>query len=279
MAMFSITKFRHYLSAYHIANIILCSSFLVTRTIRPFCNVLFPKKNPELPVCQISWGETNILLFLVCVLVLKSRRRPPFQEYIVTVFSFTKVANVVLFFQADPRLTLLFSVACVVVLVLFPEPAYTGPHNLTYFEGNTLEEELKNNPRTTWLVEFYANWSSECLAFAGTFAQLSVDYDHSRLKFGKVDAGRYPELAKKFGVETSALCKQMPSVVLYQNGKEVSRKPGKNSKGQTVKYNFTKENIVRDFDLNNLYETTKSKAQKKAESKREEEKEEEKKTR
>ncbi|PIK57343.1 putative thioredoxin-related transmembrane protein 2 [Apostichopus japonicus] len=159
-----------------------------------------------------------------------------------------------------------------VVLVLFPEPAYTGPHNLTYFEGNTLEEELDTNPKTTLLVEFYANWSTECLAFAGIFAQLSVDYHHSRLNFGKVDAGRHPEVAKMFGVETSALCKQMPTVILFQNGKEVLRKPGKNSNGQTVNYNFTKENLIRDFDLNNLYEATKSKAQKRAEKEEEEQK-------
>lgn len=275
--MLTIPNIRHYLSAYHVANTVLCVSFVFLRTFRPFCTTLFPLKNPEFPVCVLSWGETNILLFLACVIVLKNRRRPPFQQYIVTVFNFSKVANFALFFYADPRLSLLFAVSCLVVVVLFPEPAYLGPQNVTYFEGNTLEEELTTDPRTTWMVQFYANWAPECLAFAGDFAKLSVEYHHSRLKFGKVDAGRYPEIAKKFGVETSPLCKQMPSLILFQNGKEVSRKPGKNSRGQTVKYNFTKENIVKDFDLNNVYEATKTKAQKKADSKKEEE--EEKKTR
>ena len=36
------------------------------------------------------------------------------------------------------------------------------------------QAELQGDTRVTWIVEFYANWSPECQAFAAMFAELSV---------------------------------------------------------------------------------------------------------
>lgn len=36
------------------------------------------------------------------------------------------------------------------------------------------QEELDRDKRVTWIVEFFANWSSECQSFAPIFADLSL---------------------------------------------------------------------------------------------------------
>ncbi len=38
---------------------------------------------------------------------------------------------------------------------------------------------------------------------------------------GKIDVGRYPEVAEKNYINTSALTRQLPTVILFQGGKEV----------------------------------------------------------
>lgn len=37
-----------------------------------------------------------------------------------------------------------------------------------------LQEELERDNRVTWIVEFFANWSSECQSFASVYADLSL---------------------------------------------------------------------------------------------------------
>lgn len=261
--MLKLMQYRHYCSSYHVVNFILTISFIVLRTVRPFCTI-FPLTEYDTKECTFNWNESNILLFLACTIAIKNRKRPPLKELVVKVFMFFKVANTILFCMTDPRLAILFAAACIGCMVVFPEPAYIGPQDIVYFKGDALEDELKNNPRTTWIVEFMATWSTSCHNIAPTFAGLSTTYAHNHLKFGKLDVGRYPEIAEIFQVDSSSLTKQLPTMVLFQGGKEVMRKPGRNKNGQTVRYEFKKEDIIRDFDLDRLFASTKSKSQKKA---------------
>jgi len=158
----------------------------------------------------------------------------------------------VLFFRADPRMGLVYLLLFVLQGVLLPEPTYQGPENITYFRANGLEDELKRDPRCTWLVCFYAAWSPSAGNFAPTFAKLSALYNLPNLKFGKIDVGRYPEVAEKHYINTSALTRQLPSVLMFQDGKEVGRVPAIVG-GKVQKFLFKEEEIVAVFDLNNLY--------------------------
>ncbi|XP_071790199.1 thioredoxin-related transmembrane protein 2-like [Asterias amurensis] len=255
---------QYYFSAYYICNLLLSVSYLFLRSFRPFCTTLFSNAANGDP-CQLDWNETNVLFFLGCILVVKNRKLPSFRQYIQKMFMFTKVANALLFFYSDFRYAILFVALVLVVLIVFPEPIYCGRQNVTYFSADTLEEELVSSPRVTWLIEFYTPWSNNCQIFAPIYADLSLKYSHTHLKFGKIDIGRYAEVAKKYRVDASSLSQQLPTLVLFEGGKETLRKPGKNSKGAIVKHNFTKDNIIGDYNLKSLYQTTKSRAQKKAE--------------
>ena len=57
-------------------------------------------------------NESNIYFFLICTLVVKNRKGPSFDELLKKIFLFAKVANFLLFFYADLRLAILYSVAC-----------------------------------------------------------------------------------------------------------------------------------------------------------------------
>ena len=64
-----------------------------------------------LPVFYFQ-NESNIYFFLICTLVVKNRKGPSFDELLKKIFLFAKVANFLLFFYADLRLAILYSVAC-----------------------------------------------------------------------------------------------------------------------------------------------------------------------
>ncbi len=42
---------------------------------------------------------------------------------------------------------------------------------------------------------------------------------------GKIDVGQYPDVGMKFHINTSALTRQLPTLILFENGKESGRVP------------------------------------------------------
>lgn len=157
------------------------------------------------------------------------------------------------------------SILCIILYfavgaLILPQPTYGGPDKIIYFRGiKDLEEEIARDPKITWVITFYAVWNPLCTSFAPIFAKLSSDYDLENLKFGKVDVGRYPDAAKTFQIDDSSFSKQLPTIVLFQDGKEVMRRPVKDNKGKFVKFLFSEENVKRIFGLNICYEQCKSK--------------------
>lgn len=196
-------------------------------------------------------------MFLSAIVMMKNRRAITVEQHVGNIILFSKVANVILFFRLDIRLGLLYLTLCIVFLMICKPPLYMGPEYIKYFSDKTIDEELEKDHRVTWIVEFFANWSPECQSFASVFADLSLKYNCAGLKFGKVDIGRYGEVSKKYKVSTSPLSKQLPSLVLFQGGKEVMRRPQVDKKGRAVSWTFTEENIIREFNLNELYQKSK----------------------
>ena len=214
--------------------------------LRPFCLILFDN-------CELEVREWELLTFLGCIIVLKNRKQASSKMYVSTVCMFAKLLSTFMFLRLNPLLGVVYIVFCLLHIAFLPEPAYSGPDYITYFRGD-LDEELNRDRRVTWLVEFYAAWQPSCVSFANTFAELSGKYTLDNLKFGKVDVTRFPKIAEKYRVNNSSWTKQLPTLILFQNGKEVRRRPVIDSKGSVVgKFVFSEENIVRDFDLNDLH--------------------------
>jgi len=236
---------------YYLVNLALCFSFMILKLTHPLCDYLFAM-GPE--QCELDMRETEILFFLLVVVMIRSRKTGSMNmiAYMTAGFMYAKVANLILFFLSDPRLGLVYLICFLLQGMLLPEPTYKGPESIVYFRGNTMAEELQRDTKVTWLIAFYAAWSPACINFAHIFSKLSNDYTTDRLKFGKLDVGRYADLAAEYHINTSSLSRQLPTLILFQEGKEVGRVPSIVS-GKVQKFFFKEEDIVSAFDLNNLY--------------------------
>merc|ERR1712027_213444 len=224
---------RHLARPYYIVNIVLCLSFIVLKTVRPLCDTLFPVKEDS---CELDMRENEVLFFLLIVVMMRSRKTGSTG----TAASYLSSGFVYL---------LLFTLQA----ILLPEPTYKGPEKITYFRSNGLKEELEQRASgVTWIVAFYAAWSPASINFAPVFSKISSAYNLPNLKFGKIDVGRYPDVGEEHLINTSALTRQLPSVIMFQDGKETGRVPAIIG-GKVQKFLFKEEEIINTFDLNNMY--------------------------
>ncbi|KAL4641706.1 thioredoxin-related transmembrane protein 2 [Arapaima gigas] len=256
--------YKWLLKPYYVASFLLSVAFLLVRKTPGICEHLATQREDG-NSCDFDWREVEILMFLSAIVMMKNRRAITLEQHMGNIFLFSKVANVILFFRLDIRLGLLYLTLCIVFLMTCKPPLYMGPEYIKYFSDKTIDEELDRDGRVTWIVEFFANWSPECQSFASVFADLSLKYNCAGLKFGKVDIGRYGEVSKKYKVSASPLSKQLPTLVLFQGSKEVMRRPQIDKKGRAVSWSFTEENIIREFNLNELYEKAKKMSKRKGE--------------
>ncbi|KAL5016351.1 hypothetical protein ScPMuIL_005940 [Solemya velum] len=237
---------RVLLSPHYLTNILLAVVFFVCKTTYPICSFLFED-------CHLVLKEWDWLLFLACIIVLKNRKQATAEEYVSVTCMFAKVLNALLFFKTDPVYAFVYVVFCLLQFIFLPQPSYSGPEYITYFRGPNLAETIQREKKTTWIIEFYAAWSPPCVTFSGVFSEVSSSYHMDNLKFGKIDVSRYPKVAEKYDINTGALSKQLPTVVLFQDGKEKMRRPLLAPNGRVLKTAWTKENIISEFELNSVY--------------------------
>lgn len=264
---------RQYFTSYYILNVLASVSYVVLKTVHPICEWFFREGEQ----CELSLSDCETLVFVGVVLAFKNSKwkRDVNVDIFGMVAGFFKAVNLILFLRSDWRLFIVFAVFCIVLFVAVPEPLYSGPDSVQLFSTASLEEELTENPEVTLLVEFYTVWSPPCKKLAEPFAEVSLRLNHKYLKFGKIDLGRYP-IAQKYNIDDSVTSRQLPTLILFQMGKEVKRRPVKSTAGpagKVVPFHFTKENIVDAFELKSCLEGAKSKLERdEKRAKKEEEK-------
>uniref|UniRef100_A0A8C8DNX5 Thioredoxin-related transmembrane protein 2b n=1 Tax=Oryzias sinensis TaxID=183150 RepID=A0A8C8DNX5_9TELE len=212
--------YKWLLKPYYVASFFMAVAFVAIRKTPGVCDHLETQREDG-NSCDFDWREVEILMFLSAIVMMKNRRAITVEQHVGNIILFSKVANVILFFRLDVRLGLLYLTLCIVFLMTCKPPLYMGPEYIKYFSDKTIDDELQRDGRVTWIVEFFANWSPECQSFASVY-------------FGKVDIGRYGE-----------------------GGKELMRRPQVDKKGRAVSWSFTEENIIREFNLNELYQKSK----------------------
>lgn len=250
------------LKPYYWINIILGLSFVIAKRFPVLCNLVFQKSD-----CELDGRETEILFFLIIVVMIRTRKAGSVTmiNYLTASFIYTKIANLLLWFHADVRLGVLYGILFVLVGLLLPEPTYMGPENVIYFRGlQNMDDEMQKDKRVVWLVCFYAAWHPACTTFAPIFAQLSSSFHLHNFKFGKLDVGRFPDAAKKYGILDGPLSRQLPSLLLFKEGAEIERRPQADSHRKLQKFLFSEDNIKAAFDLPNLHKECKEKLAKRA---------------
>lgn len=248
------------LKPYYWLNILLSLSYLIAKKTPYLCSRLFHVSKETGECAELDSRETEILFFLVIVIMIRTRKTGSvtMPMYLSSSFIYTKIANLILWSYADYRCGIVFAIIFILTAILIPEPTYKGPENVTYFRTQFgLDDELERDKRVAWLVAFYTVWNPACVNFAPIFSELSNDYHLDNLRFGKVDVGRFPETAKKHYISDSSLSRQLPTIICFKNGKEITRRPCADAKGKLQKFFFTKDNVKAAFDLNNLYKECK----------------------
>jgi len=238
------------LHPYYIVNIILSISFLTCKLIPPVCEIVFAGD------CLFEMRETEILFFLLMIVMIRARKTGSLNvvSYLTNAFVYCKVANTVLWFFFYKPYGLLYLFLFLLQGFLLPQPTYSGPQKILYFrDGKSFREDISREKKTTWLIEFYAAWNPACVNFAPIFAELSEKYHLDNFKFGKVDVGRFPEIAADFNISDSPFSKQLPTLVLFKEGSPEMYRPLVDNNGKLAKFIFNKENVVTTFDLNNLH--------------------------
>ena len=90
------------------------------------------------------------------------------------------------------------------------------------------------------VVDFYATWCGPCKMFGPVFEDASKE---NEFNFIKLDVDKYSDVAREYGVMS------IPTIILFENGKEVKRFTGFMNKEELVKYSqsfaFT-ENVNMD---------------------------------
>ncbi|XP_039278677.1 thioredoxin-related transmembrane protein 2 homolog [Nilaparvata lugens] len=269
--------FRLLLRPYYYINLILSFSYLVAKKLPPLCTYLHPISDTQCELDAVSndkycynlslisqhfivmvglllpeptyCGPENIVYFRTASGLDEELARDKRVVWLVTFYTAWNPACA----NFAPVFAQLSSEFAVVGLLL-PEPTYCGPENIVYFRtASGLDEELARDKRVVWLVTFYTAWNPACANFAPVFAQLSSEYSLDNLKFGKIDVGRYPDAATKYQISDSSMSRQLPSVLMFRDAKEVLRRPAPDSKGKLQRFFFSEDNVKAAFDLNNLY--------------------------
>jgi len=232
---------------HYIVNFLLALNFFMMKNTPVLCEILFE-------TCELEYREMEILLLLLIMIGVKTRKSATWLQFVNTVCTFFKFTNIILYWRESPLHVFVYCLLWLLHFVFLPEPAYTGPQNIQHFRGGHLDNELQRDERITWLICFHTNFSPDCRTFAPVFAEASHKYgDLNNLKFAKFDCNMFPDFAKKHTISTSPLSKQMPTVIMFQKGKEVKRRPFIDSKGSVFKFIFSYDNFVKEFDLNTVY--------------------------
>ncbi|KAN0040302.1 hypothetical protein ACTA71_012192 [Dictyostelium dimigraforme] len=124
---------------------------------------------------------------------------------------------------------LVYLFVCMLVYLYKSQPEPKQSNFVHFFNQITFKNSLAFSAQSKelkdkyLLVEFFTTWSPPCTYLASTFADLS--YVYQGINFGKIDIGRWKSIAYEYDINDSVSSKQIPSIILFKNGVEVSRMP------------------------------------------------------
>ncbi len=99
-------------------------------------------------------------------------------------------------------------------------PAVGDHENILTLTESNFQHQTKNR---IVLVDFWAAWCAPCRMMAPVLNEIAGELDGNSY-VGKVNIEQYQSLAKKFNV------RNIPTMVLFRNGKEINRFVGVKSK-------------------------------------------------
>lgn len=96
----------------------------------------------------------------------------------------------------------------------------------------------------TWVVNFYSAWSTDCRYVSPVFSSLAEKFTLPNLKFAKLDVGRYPKEGERFRINTHVMSKQLPSIAVIRQGKQITRRPVIGANHRAIPFKFTEVKLA-----------------------------------
>ncbi|RKP07019.1 hypothetical protein THASP1DRAFT_24754 [Thamnocephalis sphaerospora] len=103
------------------------------------------------------------------------------------------------------------------------------------------------------VVMYAATWSPASRYFETTFAKLSLKYQSDQLRFVVFDVDGDPAVAERYSINTAASSTELPTVVLYRDGKERRRLPVR-GEGTAARLAWSRSfaSVVDAFELDSM---------------------------
>ena len=97
--------------------------------------------------------------------------------------------------------------------------------NIVTLDSNNYQHQLKNGIA---LVDFWASWCMPCKMMAPILNEVAAEID-GKAKICKLDVEQYQDVSAKFSV------RNIPTLILFKNGKEINRFVGVKTKDFLLK--------------------------------------------
>lgn len=251
MSWFKGTGLGRFLRTYYLLNGLAIGTYLFARRIS------LTGADASKGDFMSDW-EKNAFSSLAILIVVKSVRTLTLDSFVSDIFMYGKSVILLLSFFTDIRLFSWYLILFAILFLMVPQPFYEGPEAIEYLTPATYDELVvgtvkdpskkpEKGPR--WLVEMYASWSPPCIHLEPIFAQLSVKYSSDKLQFAKMDLGRWPRIAKEFNVSITGTSKQLPTLIMFEDGKEIGRIPHVFADGSVARGRYRKADLIKAFDL------------------------------
>ncbi|KAG0086870.1 hypothetical protein BGZ93_003985 [Podila epicladia] len=125
-------------------------------------------------------------------------------------------------------------------------------------EDQSKGKKTELDPSHYWIIAFNTTWSSPCRHFEAVLARCSITYEKKNVHFAKIDMDLVPEgdqIAEKFRVSLAATTLDLPTLILFKDGKALKRLPlkiGTMAAGEVlgkVGWDRSESSVVQSFEL------------------------------
>jgi thioredoxin 1 len=114
---------------------------------------------------------------------------------------------------------ILITIAAILIIALIvlnkykKAPMVENHEKILVLTDQNFDQSIQNK---TVLVDFWAEWCMPCKVMAPILNDLSGELPDGKY-IGKIDVEKYPKMSQKYGI------RGIPTLVLFQNGKEIDR--------------------------------------------------------